>query len=232
MLLSGDVSEGLPSGVLCVRVKRRLTSGGTMILIWGFKARFKKLSGGEFHCPHEGVDRPYALVAVRKWFTFFWIPLIPLKELGEHVECGTCGSTYDPRVLTLPTTAQIEDQLTTALRHVVVAMLKADGVVLDAEREAAIEVMNRFAVQDYGVSELDRDLAELAVNDLEQELGAVAGMLSPLGQENVIQCCAMLAAADGDLDSAELDVLMHAGRSLGMTNAHVRGVLAELSPTP
>lgn len=203
-----------------------------MLLIWGFKARFKKLADGRFHCPHEGVDSHYALVAVRRWFTFFWIPLIPLKELGEHVECGTCGSTYDPKVLTLPTTDQIEDQLTSALRHVVVAMLKADGVVLDSERITAIEVMNRFAVESYGDSELDRDLAELEVSDLEGELGAVAGMLSPVGQENVIQCCAMLAGADGDLDPSEMDVLTRAGRSLGMTNAHVKGVLAELSTTP
>lgn len=97
----------------------------------------------------------------RRWFTFFWIPLIPLKIIGEYIECSSCQSTYEPRVLDMPTTAHVEDQLTRALRHVVVAMMHADG----------------------------------------------------------------------HIDDRELKAIQQAGRGLGMSPAHVRGVLAEITET-
>jgi uncharacterized membrane protein YebE (DUF533 family) len=165
----------------------------------------------------------------RRWFTFFFIPLIPLKVLGEYIECASCRATYEPRVLEMPTTASMEDQLTRALRHVVVAMLHADEHVGPEERQVAVDVVIRFGLTGYDLAALDRDLEQLQVSDLEHELTGVAGMLSPHGQEAIVKACLMLAAADGHVEEDELKTIMHAGRSLGMSPAHVRGVLAEVT---
>lgn len=199
------------------------------MLIWGFKARMKRLESGHFHCPNEGGDREYRRVEARKWFTLFWIPLIPLKVLGEYIECASCGATYDPQVLTLPTNAQIEDQLTSALRHVVVAMIQSDDDIDDAERAAGVEVINRFGMHAYSAEDLDEDLRTLEVGDLDDELADVAGTLSPHGQEAVIRACIVLAMADGTVHERELHMLERAGRGLGMSPAHLRGVLAEVT---
>ena len=88
-----------------------------MILIWGWKSRLKTLAHGSFHCPHCQADRAYDHRQARRWFTFFWIPLIPLKVLGTFIECTTCKSGYDERVLTLPTNASLADNLSIALRE-------------------------------------------------------------------------------------------------------------------
>jgi uncharacterized tellurite resistance protein B-like protein len=199
-----------------------------MLIIWGFRARMKRLDSGHFHCPNEGGDRDYHRVEARRWFTLFWIPLIPLKVLGEYVECASCGADYDPRVLTLPTNAQIEDRLTSALRHVVVAMIHADDHVADEERRAGVEVVNQFGLHAYSAADLDEDLRTLQVGDLDEELAGVAGTLSPQGQEAVMHACVTLAGADGRVDPSELQMLQRAGRGLGMSPAHVRGVLAEI----
>ena len=200
-----------------------------MLLVWGIKVRMKVLGSGVFFCPHEGGDRACHRVQGRRWFTFFFIPLIPFKVLGEYVECTSCHSTYDPRVLETPTTADMEDRLTRALRHVVVAMLRADGDVDARERQVAVDVVARFGGAGYDLAVLDRDLVQLQVGDLEHELAGVAGMLSPHGHEAILKACLTLAAVDGHVDEAELKTILHAGRSLGMSPAHVRGVLAEVT---
>jgi uncharacterized membrane protein YebE (DUF533 family) len=202
-----------------------------VLLIWGFKVRSKVLEEGHFFCPQEGGDRTYRRMQARRWFTFFFIPIIPLKVLGEYIECTACGATYEPRVLEMATTAQLEDQLTRAVRHVVVAMLHADAEISPQERQTAVDVVTRFGHTDYDVADLERDLQDLNVADLEHELTAVAGMLSPQGQEAVLRASLMLAAADGHVHDRELDAIMHAGRHLGMSPAHVRGVLAEVTET-
>ncbi|MCU1467233.1 MAG: Tellurite resistance protein TerB, partial [Actinomycetia bacterium] len=74
-----------------------------MILIWGFRARAKAVSTGEFFCTRCGVDRSYVLQQIRRWFTFFFIPLFPVgKPLGEQVKCSTCGTCFRPEVLYSP----------------------------------------------------------------------------------------------------------------------------------
>lgn len=203
------------------------------MIIWGFRTRRKTLSHGHFHCPNEGVDRDCRVVEARRWFTLFFIPLIPLKVLGEFVECASCGATYDPRVLDMPTTAAMEDQLTRALRHVVVAMLHADERVGPEERLAAVDVVSGFGLAGYGEAALIDDLEHLQVDDLEHELASVAGMLSPQGQESVVRACLRLAAADGRIDDREVETVIRAGRSMGMPPAHIRGILQEMSePRP
>lgn len=202
-----------------------------MLLIWGWKVRLSRSAGGRFFCPNEGGDRDYQHVAARRWFTFFWIPMIPLKRLGEYVECTSCGATYDQGVLSHPTTAQLGEHLTSALRHAVVAVLRAEAGVIDDERSAAVAIVGRAAPHPYGVEDLERDLATLDVSRLEAELAAAASTLSTVGQEEVVRSCLGLAAADGNAGEAELAVLHRIGRALGMSYAHVSGVLAETAST-
>ena len=199
-----------------------------MLLIWGFKARLKSIGeGGTFHCPHCGVDRAYLYREARRWFTFFWIPIIPLKVLGTFVECTTCKSTYDERVLQLPTNAAVADNLSIALRGLVVAVITADGVVGDAERSKAIELVSQAVDHAYGPAELEADLTAYAGHGVDAILGELAGTLNEQGKERMVQACVSLAQADGSVDEGELDIARQAGAALLMTPAHIRGVISE-----
>ena len=44
--------------------------------------------------------------AGRRWFTVFFLPVIPLNRVGEHVQCSTCRTRYVTEVLSQPTTAR------------------------------------------------------------------------------------------------------------------------------
>lgn len=70
-----------------------------MFFIVGMKSRRKTIESGRFRCPNEGADRPFLHEQTRRWFTAFFVPLIPLDKQGEWVRCQSCGATYAPDVL-------------------------------------------------------------------------------------------------------------------------------------
>lgn len=70
-----------------------------MFFIVGLKSRTKTVETGRFRCPNEGADRAYRHLRARRWFTLFFIPLIPLGTQGEWVRCDSCGAQYGPDVI-------------------------------------------------------------------------------------------------------------------------------------
>ncbi len=71
-------------------------------IIWGTRGVTTSKGSGRFVCPACGADRSYTLKQVRRFFTLYFIPLIPLGILGTYVECQTCGGTFKPTVLDRP----------------------------------------------------------------------------------------------------------------------------------
>jgi tellurite resistance protein len=62
-----------------------------------------------------------------------------------------------------------------------------------------------------------------------KELEAVAEMLPPKVKEIIIQIACTIAAADGEADPAEGEMLRLIGASLDMSEAHVFGVMASMT---
>ena len=88
MLLGGDV--------------HMFVSEHAMIIIFGNKVRYKTLSTGQFYCPQCKTRRDYELRQARNWFSIYFIPIVPLNQLGEFVTCLTCGANFQQEVLSMP----------------------------------------------------------------------------------------------------------------------------------
>lgn len=73
------------------------------MIITGLKTRAKVLADGMFVCPVCKQAECYLQVAYSRWFTFFFIPLFPIRQLGEHVECQNCHSRFEPSVVAAAT---------------------------------------------------------------------------------------------------------------------------------
>lgn len=194
------------------------------MLIWGTKVRRKTVGEGTFFSPAAGRDAPYRLIEARKWFTFFFIPLIPLGVLGTFVECGLTQATYDPAVLDNPTNEAFLEQLTAAIREVVAAVAVAGGVVTERERRAAITVVRAY-VSEYDDSMLDADLARADHAPLTARLAYLAGAMAEQGREQVLTAAATVMAADGVVDDGDRALVASLGRQLSMSPAHIRGVI-------
>jgi len=197
------------------------------MIIWGWRVRKKTIGTGVFFCPGEGGDRNYEHKQARRWFTIFFIPLIPLKELGDFVECTSCENTYYPDVLKGKTASEIEDISTIAIRHVAVSMALADGTVDPRERDAAVTVVQRFASHPYGLDDLDSDLSSLQVSALSDNLEELSAVLNEHGKENVLTAAVFLAGADGHVDRSEIEVARQIGKALTMSSAHIEGTIQQ-----
>jgi len=197
------------------------------MIIWGWRVRKKTIGTGVFFCPGEGGDRKYEHKQARRWFTIFFIPLIPLKELGDFVECTSCENTYYPDVLKGKTASEIEDISTIAIRHVAVSIALADGTVDPRERDAAVTVVQRFASHPYGLDDLDSDLSSLQVSALSDNLEELSAVLNEHGKENVLTAAVFLAGADGHVDRSEIEVARQIGKALTMSSAHIEGTIQQ-----
>ena len=71
------------------------------MIIWGTRVRYKDLGEGEFFCPRCQMKRPYKHKKATRYFTLYFIPLIPMGQLGELVECQACKTAYETSVLQL-----------------------------------------------------------------------------------------------------------------------------------
>ena len=58
------------------------------MIIFGFSVFyiFGLIGRGQFHCPNCGGDRNYEHRTARRFFTLFFLPVIPLDKVGEVVD--------------------------------------------------------------------------------------------------------------------------------------------------
>jgi uncharacterized tellurite resistance protein B-like protein len=202
-----------------------------MILIWGFRARAKTVGTGEFFCTKCGADRSYVLQHIRRWFTFFFIPLFPVgKTLGEQVKCSTCGTTYRPEVLNTPTSASFSENLRGAVRFAAVSMLDAGDQSNDAARAAAVDAARKSGAENYDDTWLANDLSALDASQLAEYIAPLSQGLNLQGKETFIEQIARIGLADGTLSPSETRVLESLSAALGLSAAHLRGIIVSTAP--
>ena len=73
-----------------------------IFIIFGANTRFKTVDEGEFYCPYENATRHYERKKAALWVTLYFLPLFPIKQQDEVIECRSCGRTYNVDVLDNP----------------------------------------------------------------------------------------------------------------------------------
>ena len=196
-----------------------------MLIIFGLRVIYRTIAQGMFHCRRCGGDRKYRHRVGRRWFTLFFIPVIPLNAVGDHVQCTACRTRYVTDVLSQPTTAQMQAALPAGMRAAVAAMLRSGDPSSPLSRQRAIEAVISSGVPDYGEAMLDADLM--------QPFAAIRPALNQVGAQLTIQArewylaeVIRIAMADGPLTETERQAAQAIGADLGMTQAQVVGVVA------
>lgn len=69
------------------------------MVIYGTKGKEKTIGQGNFYCPRCQVRRPYEHKKISKYFSLYFIPIIPIKNLGEYIECQFCFTPFETSVL-------------------------------------------------------------------------------------------------------------------------------------
>ena len=200
-----------------------------MIVVWGWRTVFRLVGSGVFSCPNCGADRNYERRRAQRFFTFFFIPLIPLKVIGEFIRCTYCKTDFRESVLARPTAAQFTDLLQNTVRGVMVNVLRRGGAGHPGATAAAVEEIVTSGAVGYSQADLAQDMG-VVPEDLTQLLAALAAQLPEAGREALVRGAVRVAAADGPVDVQERAVIDTVGAALGMTQAHVAGVVASVPP--
>ncbi len=208
------------------------------MIIFGTRGVTYSAGSGDFYCPQCQSSLPYRHRRVRRFFTLYFIPLIPLNLHGEYIECQQCRGTYRLDVLNSAApaqagagAAQVEAEFHQAVKRVMVQMMLADGEIDEEE----INVIRRLYAQLTKRSISDEDI-QLEIGRVKREgqdvaasLQQCAGYLNDGGKEMVVKAAFLVAAADGQFQEEEKAMLVAIGQALNMTTAHLRGVVSSMA---
>jgi hypothetical protein len=195
------------------------------VIIWGVRVFYRTIDRGVFHCRQCGGDRPYLHCAGRRFFTVFFIPIIPLNKTGEHVQCATCKTRYVMDALSLPTAAQMQAALPAGMRAAATAMLRAGDPGRPAARHRAVAVIQGAGADGYSDADLDSDGAQSA-EVIRGAINQVAQQLTPDAKEWFLAETVRVGMADGPLTDHERQITRAIAADLGMTQAQAVGVVA------
>jgi hypothetical protein len=196
-----------------------------VLLIFGFAVFFRTVGEGDFHCPHCGGDRHYRHRVARRWFTLFFLPVIPLTRVGEIVECTTCRNRFNLGALRLPTVQRMQAALPVAMRAAAVIVLGAGDSADSGARGRAVEAVRGYGATDFDDDALQADL-ENPPHDVEGPIATAGAQLTTEAREWFLAQAVRMALADGALSDAERQALRMVAGWLGLTPAHAFGVIA------
>jgi len=199
------------------------------VVFIGLGFHFRITGRGTLHCQRCGGDRPYRACAGRRWLHLFFLPVVPLDRITEHVQCTWCDTRYRMEVLTLPTAAEMRMVLPAATRAAAAAMLHAGDPGSGVARGSAIEAVRGAGAVDYGETELAADLVawdDLAASaDLAVHMASLARQLTMPAHEWFLAGIVRIALADGQLSVEERGAARQIAAYLGMTPAQAHGVI-------
>lgn len=96
------------------------------MIIWGTRTMDGHKGEGNFNCPRCGPGKPFTHKSVNRWFTLYFIPIIPMGSVGEYIECRECAGTFDTQVLSHNPAAE-DAELKASIRRIMALFLLESG---------------------------------------------------------------------------------------------------------
>ena len=204
------------------------------MIIFGTRGVKFKIDEGTFMCPQCATERDYKHKKVRRFFTLYFIPLIPLDSLGDFVECQDCKGTFVSRVLEYQPSVgenQFQSEYEKAMRHSMIMMMLADGEIDENELDMVLKIINKFGHNDMTMAELEDlvEVVELQNEPVEKYLSRITPSLNEHGKEIIIECAMAVAASDGHVDQSELDMIMLMADVMKMSKYHIKGLISDIT---
>jgi hypothetical protein len=196
-----------------------------MFIIFGMRSRAGVIGRGTFMCPQCGTDRSYLHKRMRRWFTLFFLPVIPLNTMGEFVQCETCKNAYKTSVLAAPTLSTLQAELGYAIREAVTELVRIERS--PAAEAAAAAVLTSFSDRLWTTDEVAHDVEHLDTQHLTARLSHLSGILNEQGRERFVGSCAEVVAGGNVISSEARARITEIATELLMSPAHARGIIDE-----
>jgi len=171
---------------------------------------------------------------VTRFFTLYFIPLIPLGKAGEFVEYQDCRGTFIPKVLNYNKDSNSDAFLAEyekAMKHSMVLIMLADGIIDENEMLMVQKIVNKFGHNDITLDELEVYVKQVQRNSesVSTYLKKVTPSLNEHGKEVVIKCALAVAASDGHVDKSEIALIQEMAEVMEMSRSHLKGIMADVN---
>lgn len=202
------------------------------MIIWGSRGRTSTITSGEFFCPDCSGYKVYNHQKVKRWFTLYFIPVFPLSDLGEYIECDQCKSTYKNNVLDYDPEKKERDfqaLFVLATRDIMIKIVLADDVVENTEVEQTIKAFESITKRNISHQQL-LDAIENLKNDntnIEKYAVSIAPYLNDVGKEMVLRGAISVSKSDGQIQGEELEMLHVLSLALDLPRAYANGIFQE-----
>ena len=185
------------------------------MIIYGTRGLTSIAGTGQFHCPRCGPRRQFNRMAVRRWFTLYFIPVIPLWSSGEYIECAACAGTFGPEAMSYDPAAERREMLEDLKRVLILASI-AEGRPTPGRLDAVryqFEQLGGYHVTDEQIAS-EAQLAHSAGATLTSYAGQKVFEWSDDLKATLFLACSSIITADGRTATREHHCV-ELGRSLG-----------------
>jgi hypothetical protein len=200
------------------------------MIIWGWRTVTSTVGNGTFDCPNCGPGRKYMCKRPRRFFTLYFIPVIPLQVYDEYIECQFCTKAWQPSILEYKAPPS-RDEIEQIYRYKLAQLLGCAAATGDAPSAPRRAIALRELKSVFGD---DFDGANLQNSNTAAPLAQLAGELAPLlddsGKEGVFNCAAQVLASGEAPSAAAREAMTQIGAGLGLSPAHQAGLVAALRP--
>jgi uncharacterized tellurite resistance protein B-like protein len=195
------------------------------MVLFGTKGGANELGRGVFYCPQCTSDQRYVHIEIVRKGHLYFVPLVNLGSVGEYVECQHCGGQFDVSVLTLPTRDSLESSLNAAIRGAIAAMIRADLKIDDRETDLGRRLVKELTGEDLSPSQQKLDIRRGLADTPERLFDEISDHLSEQGKVQILEACVLVAAADGQIEEREAEMLAGFAVDLGIPKAYVPSII-------
>jgi hypothetical protein len=204
------------------------------MIVWGWRTVKGVSATGEFYCPHCSTKRPYQHQKLRRWFTLYFIPVIPVGSVDEQITCGQCRKSWQMSVLGNDPEKLKANQLDRIARDWLSAMaaiaVSRGGPTPEVAQiiVADLEAATGRRVGPAEVGEAGAGLSgTIGEATIVTRLGSLPADLSSKGQELFLQSALNVLRKLTNCGPAEIALTRALGAGLGVSGAHVKGILLD-----
>jgi len=202
------------------------------MIIFGTRTTNPTAGQGQFNCPRCGPQKPYTHKQAKRWFTLYFIPVIPLGMAGEYIECNACAGTFDMAALHHDPQAERAEMFDRLRRLSVLAMLHAARYqpANVAALQGALQELTQDFVQEEVIHQ-DVQFAQQAQAQLEPTFQQQTQDFSADGKQLLMRLALTTIAPTRQVEPQDHQVAHRCGAAMGMPpqvveqhiQAHVAG---------
>lgn len=205
------------------------------MILFGTRGLKSKKDTGHFFCPICENTREYIWIVVRKWFTLYFIPLIPLGMVGGFVECKSCKGTFEEEAIRMNSDdykKKGEEALAEyqkGIRNIMILIMLADGVIDPGEMEVIQGIYSKIAGNEYDADTLRKDIENVQseYSTAEEYAKKMNGLINENGKTMVLDAAIMVALADNKLVKEEKKMIYKIGKEFDFSKSDIKKRIKE-----